>query len=462
MSTTKVVYSSINDGDDNSGEIRFSKNLKSRLKGFLRKKANNDGNNNDHNRNQMQKATTSDESLTLSDSVTDEEESPIKLQQNDNESFDRYFASSFLPSYKNTDNDMNIDDSDSNNNKSHNHSHNHNHNGGLHWRAFADAQEMEFPPPSPQQVRVRKQILCCDRQTLSKAGGNDSDNDIIILPTNLSSTFQTIIKVEATIPVQKTNNEIGKQQPTSSCPLTDNNSSVSVKDEDRNQSQQEPFKDNAMNAAVNLVTFGDDLIHTVNENQCELYSMFEKMKSETKCITLMNPFAEKGGTVEEVEIEAAGIVDDANEVDTIHMTVVDELRSLEGESKGSNNSNRYQQADGLSKLLTSKLVSIRKKMSTIAVDTKYRQQLCSLLECAAESCNNKTAYDDDFAAAATDTSPSPLDHSWLSYMESDSVSKLTEVPHDLNLSHTHSLEIHSIFESTTDNSRAMAGKRFDF
>jgi len=468
MSTSKIVYSSINDGDD-SGEIRFSKNLKSRLKNFLRKKENSDGNDNDHNK--KQKATTSDESLTLSGSVTDEE-SPIKQQQNDNESFDmkfdRYFASSFLPSDNNTDNDMDTDIDDRNNN---------NHNDGLHRRAFVGAKEMKFPPPPPQQVRVRKQIPCYDRYTLSKAGGNyiddnivlptnlsptfqneveaiqktndeagqnDSDDDII-LPTNLSSTFQN--KVEA---IQKTNDEIGKQQPTS-CTLTaDSSVSVSVKDDNTNQSQ-EPFKDN-MNAAINLVTFGDDLIHTVDENQSELYSMFEMMKTETKRIKLMNPCSHKGVTAEEVGIDAAGN-EDAKEVNKIHMTVIDESRSLEGKSKG-NKSNMYQQADDLSKLLKSKVGSIRKKLSTIAAETNCREHLCSILDCA-ESCNT-TAYD-DFAA---DTSTSPLDHSWLSYNnDSDSVSKLT-APHDLNLSH--SLEIYSILESTNDNFRAMAGKRFDF
>jgi hypothetical protein len=564
MLAQMLIYSSIDDGrSSGQPQRRFGKEVKNRLKHFLRRKKRNDDDDGDnegpHNEkrkkvrtveiltvqvdyfvtslqnvgtciltfdgffctlflffffiiiiiiiiiiaiifiysnNAWKSKSTRDECLTVSaDSITvTDEESPIKQQQehdDDNDDpidakFDRCFPDSFLLF-----NDTEI------NNKINNISANNDEiptsmsasggvNGGIHWQAFADAKVTKIPPPSPQKARARKQILLRDQYPLSKVR-NDS---IIISPKNLSPTFQNESEkndnsntIEKKMDSANIKIEQQQQQHQSISEAYATMAVVAATMEDNNnnnkQSTQEPkpFKDN-INAAVKLVFFDDDLIHTVDENQSNFYSMLEKMESETKSMQLAMNIAFTKDEGKSDNSDGGDYIADQNENEEngIPLTIIDKLyrrsrfASSLGETKSKTSNRKHPDdetngdADGddLPRLFRSKLGSLGKTMSSMAAETNVssirknaRGHFCAILDCADSL--GKAAFDN-----STDID-SPLDQSWFSYndYDSDSVSKLT-TPHDINLSNSHSLEeMDSILESMNDNSRAMTGKCFD-
>jgi hypothetical protein len=427
------------------------------------------------------------------DSITvTDEESPIKHQQehdDDNDSidpkFDRYFPDSFLL-FNDTEINCKINNINANNEMPTSTSASGGVNGGIHWQAFADAKVTKIPPPPPQKARVRKQTLLRDQCPLSKVR-NDS---IIISPTNLSPTFQNESeKNDNSNTIEKkmdsANIKIEQQQDQSASAAYATMAVVAAAMEDKNNNKQstqepKPFKDN-INAAVKLVCFGDDLIHTVDENQSDLYSMLEKMKSETKSMKHAIDIAFTKDEGKSDNNDGGDYTADENEENGIPLTIIDKLYRRSGcasslgetKSKTSNrkhpddetNGDADADADDLSRILRIKLDSLGKTMSSMAAETNVssitknaRGHFCAMLDCA-----------DSLSKAALDNSTdidSPLDQSWFSYNDndSDSVSKLT-TPHDINLSNSHSLEemdSDSILEGMNDNSRAMTGKCFDF
>lgn len=377
------------------------------------------------------------------DSITvTDEESPIKQQEHDDDDDDsidtkfyRYFAGGD--------------------------------NGGIHWQSFADAKVDKIPPPPSQKARARKQFLRDQYHPLSKVR-----NDSII--SNIVEKKMDNANIET---------EQQRQHQSSSTAYA-TMAVVAAAMEDNNNKRQstqepEPFKDN-INAAVKLVCFGDDLIHTVDENQSNLYSMLERMKSETKSMQLAMDIAfTKDGSKSDNKDGDYTADENENEEHKIPLTIIDRLscRSRGAGSLGETNSktsnrkhpddetNGDGDADDLSRLLRSKLGSLGKTMSSMAAETNVSSitknahgHFCAILDCADSL--GKAAFDN-----STDID-SPLDQSWFAYNDndSDSVSKLT-TPHDINLSNSHSLEemdSDSILESMNDNSRAMTGKCFDF
>ncbi|OEU21362.1 hypothetical protein FRACYDRAFT_234986 [Fragilariopsis cylindrus CCMP1102] len=482
MPTQMLVYSSIDDGTSSGqSQKRFGKKVKSRLKHFLKRKKRNDdddGGGHEGPNNEKRKKSTRDKCLNVSATsitVTDEE-SPLKQQQEHNDdnddltdpTFDRYFPDSFLI-FNDTEINTKINNINANNKMPTSTSALGGINGGIHWQAFADARETKIS-------KVRNDYIT------------------IISPTNLSPTFQNESEKNDnsnTIEKKMDNADIKieqqQQQHQSASAAYATMAVVAAAMEDNNnnnkkQSTQEPkpLKDN-INAAVKFVCFDEDLIHTVDENQSDLYLMLEKMESIMKSMRLAMDIAFTKDKVKSDKNDGGDYTVDENENEEngIPLTIIDKLyrgsrfaSSLEEtKSKTSNRkhpddeTNGDGDADDLSRLFRSKLGSLGKTMSSMAAETNVssitknaRGHFCAMLDCADSV--GKSAFDN-----STDI-VSPLDQSWFSYNDndSDSVSKLT-TPHDINLNNSNSLEemdSDSILEGMNDNSRAMTGKCFDF
>ena len=426
--------------------------------------------------------------------VTDEE-SPIKQQQehnNENDDlidpkFDRYFPDSFLI-FNDTEINNKINNINANNKMPTSTSASGGINGGIHWQTFADAKETKIPPPSPQMALARKNIILRDQYPLLKVR---NDNITIISPTNLSPTFQNeSIKNDNSNTIEKKMDNAGikieqqqqQHQSASAAYATMAVVAAAMEDNNKKQSTQEPkpFKDN-INAAVKFVCFDEDLIHTVDENQSDLYLMLEKMESIMKSMRLAMDIAFTKDKVKSDKNDGGDYTADENEhgENGIPLTVIGKLyrgsrfASSLGETKSKTSNRKHPDdetngdgdADDLSRLFRSKLGSLGKTMSSMAAETNVssitknaRGHICAILDCADSV--GKSAFDN-----STDI-VSPLDQSWFSYNDndSDSVSKLT-TPHDMNLNNSNSLEemdSDSILEGMNDNSRAMTGKCFDF